>query len=327
MLPIQILNLLLLQSSQLRIDIFTFPLAIIPAHPHQQCNTHNQNRAARREVQSIPDGIIRCIRGQEAPSTDEPADIPQHDVGAYGGRASSVRDDVCGDVRVAESSVGKGSDGNDESCAVASRGVVGGEEHDVADHHERSRGDEVDGAFVGFGGEERDEDCSESADDVGWDCAELLLNDGLLGVNRLDDGRGEKGQTLHGDVVEEEDEGCGEGDGVEDAEKKFLVVDLVENHGGANTLGLDAGNGEFLFIGAEPAGGFRAVGEGDESYQGEPNGDDTFNAEDHAPGGEAAEVVEGENSRSEEPTECACKGSHDNVEGEAEGELATAVPA
>lgn len=144
---------------------------------------------------------------------------------------------------VAEGAKGEGSRGDDEGCAVADHGLgfIGCEKHDVADHHHGGAEDEEEDAVVEFAGEQGKEDGEEGTDDVGRDCVELYCYDGGVGVDCADDCRGEEGKALHGDVVEEEDEGCNHDDGVEDAAERLGHVELVEDFGCANAFGLDTG--------------------------------------------------------------------------------------
>lgn len=73
MLPIQILNLLLLSSRQLRIRVPRVSLAVIGFHPPQQCNTEYEDRGAGGEVEAVADRVIRCVGADEGPGRDQAA--------------------------------------------------------------------------------------------------------------------------------------------------------------------------------------------------------------------------------------------------------------
>lgn len=227
---------------------------------------------------------------------------------------------------VAEGPKGEGSDGDDKDGAVADFGGGAGEEHDVAGHHERCRANEEDGTFVNLGGDEGYDEGGDGSDDVWRDGAELLMHDGLARVDGFHDGGGEEGQTLNGDVVKQEDDGGGEDDGVEDATENFLVVHLVEHRGRAHTFGLDTCTGQDLLLGGQPACRLRSVSEGDVGDEGQTDGNDTFNGEDHPPAGHTAKAVQGEDTRGEKTTECAGQRCHDDVHGQAEGQLLATIP-
>jgi hypothetical protein len=66
---------------------------------------------------------------------DEASDVAKHDIRADGSRPSRIGQDVCGNLGVAQGAEGEGAGGDEEGRAVADLRVLGGEEHDVADHH------------------------------------------------------------------------------------------------------------------------------------------------------------------------------------------------
>lgn len=224
-------------------------------------------------------------------------------------------------MRVAQRTEGEGARGDDESSSVADLRVGAGQEHDVSDHHERGAGNHEDGAAVVAPGEEGEEYGEEGADDVGRHGAELLVHDGGAGVDSAYDGGREEGKALHGDVVQEEDEGCGEDDGVEDAAEGLLPVELVEDFVLSYALRLDAGDGEVLLFLGQPSGGLRAVGECEEGDKSQEASDDAFNGENHSPAGERAEGVQCQNSGCQKTTESTGQGRHDDVERQAESQL------
>lgn len=131
---------------------------------------------------------------------------------------------------------------------------------------------------------------------------------------------------MHGDVVEEEDQGCCESHGGEDAAEELGRVNFVEDFGRGNTLGLHARDGEVpLFLG-EPLGCCRAVGEREEGDDGYAAGDDALDSEDHPPGMKASEVGELQDTGCEKTTKCSSQGRGDDVERETECEFAASIP-
>jgi hypothetical protein len=75
MLVVKILDLLLLQSSQFRIDIPPLPLAIVHLHPPQQRETQDKDRSAGPQVEAVACWEIRSVCGNEGPGGDEAADV------------------------------------------------------------------------------------------------------------------------------------------------------------------------------------------------------------------------------------------------------------
>ena len=65
---------------------------------------------------------------------------------------------------------------------------------------------------------------------------ELLRDNAIFGVDGLDDRGSEEGQTLYGDVVQEEYEGGRKSDRAEDAEENLWNVELVQDFGSTDTL-------------------------------------------------------------------------------------------
>ena len=65
---------------------------------------------------------------------------------------------------------------------------------------------------------------------------ELLRDNAIFGVDGLDDRGGEEGQTLYGDVVQEEYEGGRKSDRAEDAEENLWNVKLVQDFSSTDTL-------------------------------------------------------------------------------------------
>lgn len=325
-LPVQVLDLLQAEAGELAVDIPLLPTLVVGEHPEEEGDGEDEDGGGGGEVEAVADVVVGPVERQERPGRDEAADVAEHDVGADGGRAGGVGDDVGGDLGVAEGAEGEGAAGDEERRAVPDLRVRADEEHDVADHHEGGADDEEDVAAVEPPAEEREEDGEEGADDVRGHGVELLGDDGGLGVDRPDDGGGEEGEALDGDVVEEEDEGGGEGDGAEDAAEDLDGVELVQHLGGGDTLRLDPGDGEILLRLGEPLGGLGPVGQGDERDEGEDAGDDALDGEDHPPPVKAAEVGELQDAGGQETAERAGERGHDDVEGQSEGQLAPPVP-
>jgi len=203
--------------------------------------------------------------------------------------------------------------GDDECCAVAGLAVGGGEEHDVADHHQGCGDDEEDVAFIKSPREEGEEDSKECADDVRRYCVQLQGDEGVGWVDGLDDGRSEKCKTLDSDVVEQEDEGGSDRDRREDTAEHLGLVHLVENFSRSDTFGLDTSDSQILLLLREPLRGGWTIGESEERDHGKTDGDDAFDGEDHAPRVQTAEAVHSEDSRSQKPSEGTSDRSHHDV--------------
>lgn len=69
----------------------------------------------------------------------------------------------------------------------------------------------------------------------------MLLDGGVARVESPDNGGREERDTLHGDVVQEENEGDDDGAWREDTLQHASLVDLVQDDGGSHGLSLDAG--------------------------------------------------------------------------------------
>lgn len=191
--------------------------------------------------------------------------------------------------------------------------VGAGQEHDVSTHHQWSGHDEEDVSTIEPPGEQGEKKDEEGPDHIRRDGVELLRYHRVLRVDCLDDGWQEKRKALDGDVVEEEDEGGGQGDRAEDATENFDGVDLVEHLGGPDTLRLDSGNGEILLFLAEPPGRLGTVGHGEKGNDGQATGDDAFDGKDHAPLMQTTEMVEGEDGGSQKAAKGTGQRSHDDV--------------
>lgn len=343
MLPVQIRGLFRRVSRQLFLEAAVLTLVVVALHPEQRQGGGDENRAAGGEVEPVPDVVVWCVPAEEAPRGDESTDVAEHDCGegkcqraspkviqmcpnqpdeTRRGRlticadrrtACCVTHDVCAHLRVCEGTEHEGGCGDDESGAVAHLGVLAGQEHDITDHYEGGGTHDENLSPVDPGADERQEQREEGTDDVRGNCVQLLLDDGLFRVDGLDDRRQEEGQALDSDIVEQEDEGCGQCDGVEDAAEDLGLVNLVEDLCLPDTLGLDAGDGEVFLLLAEPAGGFGSVGEGEERNEREANCDDALYAEDHAPRVQTAKARQLQDRRRKKPTKCTCQGCHDNV--------------
>ena len=148
MLPVQILLLLHGQTRQFGVHILLILLLIVPLHPKQQPHREKKHTAARRQIESISNMVVRFIEREETPCADEPTHITKHDVGANGTGAGSIADHVGRDLGVAQGAEGEGTGGDEEGCAVADLRFLGGEEHDVTDHHEGRGDDEEDASAV-----------------------------------------------------------------------------------------------------------------------------------------------------------------------------------
>mgnify|MGYP006976744950 CR=1 FL=1 len=178
---------------------------------------------------------------------------------------SGVSDDVGADLRVGDRTDSEEGAGKQEASAIAGVGIVGAKKHAEADNDEGSGRDEEDLATVEAPAEQWQHEGEETANNIRRHGVQLLHNGGLIGVNSANDGRGEEGQTLDGDVVQTVADGSSPYDRARDATEQLLPVHLVQNLSCADTLRLDAGDGEVLLFLGEPASGFRAVGEGEEA--------------------------------------------------------------
>lgn len=206
-------------------------------------------------------GVSRFLGGRKGEGEGGRGNTIQAD----GAAARRVGDDVGADLGIGQRADGKQRAGEEEGGSVAGGRVGRSQEHAVAGNNEGRADDHDDLAAVPAPAEQRQEDGEEAADDVGGHGVQLLDDGRLFGVDGADDGRGEEGEALDRDVVEHVDDRGGEGDGVEDAREELLLVHLVENLGGRDALGLDAGNGELALLGGEPSRGLGAVGEGEEA--------------------------------------------------------------
>jgi len=250
--PIHILHHLLLQTRQLSINVTSLTLLVIHIHPKQKQDGADQNSSRSTQIETVSNLVMRAIKRQERPGRDQSTDIAKHDIEADSGGASSVGNNVCRDLGVAQSAKGEGTGGNDESSSVADIGILGCKEHDISNHHQWSGGNKQDCASVQAPGDEWQQNGEKATDNVWRDSVELLRDDGCLGVDGAHNGRGEESQSLNSDIIQKEDEGCDNGDWVEDTTHNLLHVELVEDFGRCNTFSLDTGNCEVLLFLSEP---------------------------------------------------------------------------
>lgn len=177
------------------------------------------------------------------------SDIAKHDIRADSGCSCCITDQVRRDLRVTQRAEGKGSGRDNKGCAITSLWIVlcCRQEHDVADHHDWRTHYEKDVAAVKAPGEEGEENCEECTDlgtmsvgvkamirkcthNVRRHCHQLLVDNRRLGIDGLDNCRREEGETLHGDVIEQEDEGHQQSSGRKDAAQKLGLVDAIEDN-------------------------------------------------------------------------------------------------
>ena len=57
-----------------------------------------------------------------------------------------------------------------------------------------------------------------------------------------------EGESLHSDIVEQEDKRRDDGDRIENAEYELLPIQLIQHNRGRHTLRLDARNSEVLLL-------------------------------------------------------------------------------
>lgn len=169
-------------------------------------------------------------------------------IGADGAGARRVAQHIGADLGVRDGAKREGGARDDKGRAVPRLRVVGAEEHGVSQHHEGRAANHEDLALVQLVRPHGNGQREEGTHGVGGDGVELLLDGRELRVDGPDDGRGEEGEALDGDVVEQEDEGRRQGDGADDAADELGLVDGIEDLGRGDALGLYAGDGEVLFF-------------------------------------------------------------------------------
>lgn len=243
-----------------------------------------------------------------------------------GTASCGIADNVGADVSVRHGTENHACAGNHEASTVQNMLCFSGEEHGVAGDDSWGGQDDEDLSLVGPPTDGREEDSENGTHGVGRDTVELLLDDGVIGVDVADDGGKEEGEALDGDIVEEEDEGDLESDRVGNTAQELGSVDAVNDFGLGKTLRLDSGDAKLLLLLGEPAGGLGSVGEGEEGDEAQGNSDDALDGEDHSPLVEAAKVVESENGAGQETTKGTSQRSHDHVERQAECQLRALVP-
>ena len=75
-LPVQICDSLVVQTSKLGINILLVALAIIPLHVEHQSDTKDQDCGRGAQVQTIADRVVGCIVRHESPCGNQTADVP-----------------------------------------------------------------------------------------------------------------------------------------------------------------------------------------------------------------------------------------------------------
>lgn len=95
----------------------------------------------------------------------------------------------------------------------------------------------------------------------------LLADDSVVRVDGANDGRSKECEALNRNVVEQEDSGSAKSNRGEDAFEDLLAVELVEDFGGSDSLGLDTGNRQVFFFLRKPFGGCWSVGHSDEANE------------------------------------------------------------
>lgn len=316
---------------------------VVALHPEQSQRGDDQDGTPGCEVEPVSNVVIRSVPAEETPRGDQSSNVAKHDcnnnmsarlsecsgqmclnqpdeprcrmltVCADRCASSCVTHDVCAHLRVREGAEHEGGCGDDESGTVADLRILTGEEHYITDHYKRGGSHDEDLSPVDLGADKRQEQGEEGADDIRGHCVQLLFDYGLLRIDSLHDRRQEEGQALDCDVVEKKDKGRGQGDGAEDAAEDLGLVNLVEDLCLSDTLRLDAGNGEVLFLLSKPAGCLGPVRESEERNEGEADGDDSLDAKDHSPGVQTAKAGKFQDRRREKSTESACQRRHDDV--------------
>lgn len=252
MTPVKVLNLLLAKPGKLGVNISLLSLLVVCDHPDEGENGQKQGGRRRSQIEPVTNVVVGTIRGKKRPGRNQPPHITEHDVSADGGGSGGVGDDVSRDLGVGKSSECEGTTGDQEGGSVSDFGACTGQEHNIAAHHEWRADDEENVAAVEFPAKEGEEDGKESADHVGGNCMQLLRDHAVERIDRLNDCRGEEGETLDGDVVKEEYERGQKGNRVQNTAEDFGSIELIQNVRGSNTLRLDTGNSKIFLLLSQP---------------------------------------------------------------------------
>ena len=164
------------------------------------------------------------------------------------------------------------------------------QEHDISNHGQRSTCDEEYQATVDAPADEWYQYCKESSYDIWRHSTQLLEYDAVLRIDSCNNRRREECKALDSDIVEQENECCYKGVWVPDTLDRLGLIQFVKNLSCTNTFGLDTGFGEILLFLGKPTGGLGPVGQGEETDDGQTDGDDAFNCKYHAPVVQATEM-------------------------------------
>lgn len=64
-LPVEILNLQQAHACQRAINILLLSVAVIPLHPEQQHNAHDEDQRASAQVETVANLVVRCVEWEE----------------------------------------------------------------------------------------------------------------------------------------------------------------------------------------------------------------------------------------------------------------------
>lgn len=136
----------------------------------------------------------------------------------------------------------------------------------------------------------------EPSHDVRRNSEELLLDSRFAWVDRPDNGRRKEGDTLNGDVVEEENQTDDESRRCQNSLLDSARVHLVQDCGGSSVLGLDSGRGKILFFLGQPSCDFWTISHQHVRADADDCGDDAFDQEDLLPSVDFANAVDFEDT-------------------------------
>lgn len=94
-----------------------------------------------------------------------------------------------------------------------------------------------------------------------------MLHSCAAGINAPDNSREEEGDGEDCDVIEHENAGRGNSNGVCEAALQLCAINLIEQNGLGQALRLDAIDSKFLLFFREPAGGVGPVSESEKGYE------------------------------------------------------------
>lgn len=156
---------------------------------------------------------------------------------------------------------------DEEDCSVSGLGIFGGEENDVADHHERGTAEHDDASSLDLHRDVRElknrhqrtfdghrtvrethQDGEEGSHDVRRDRKQLLGDSRFFRIDGSNNSRSEESNTLNRDIVQQENKTDHERSRSKDSLLDSTSVHLVQNRGRSDMLGLDSTGGKVLLL-------------------------------------------------------------------------------